>query len=114
MRDSELIPGEKLTASVNFNAKGDAGIYVAVFLPSGDFITINENLVLSDIGGIIPFTSPINLEKTSNLPIVDAGLDSSVAPGEYRLIVLATTAGKNVYDQAHWLGFEEVNFSFLN
>lgn len=114
MRDSELIPGEKLTASVDFNAKGDADIYVAVFLPSGDFITINENLALSGIGEIIPFTSPINLEKTSNLPIVDVGLDSSVAPGEYRLIVLATTAGKNVYDQAYWLGFEEVNFSFLN
>ena len=112
--DSALEPGERLTANVDFNAKGDADIYVAVFLPSGDFITIDENLALSDVGEIIPFTSPISLENISKLPIVDVPLDSSITPGEYRLIVLATSAGKNVYDQSHWFGFDEVNFSLSN
>jgi hypothetical protein len=112
LQDSTLTPGNRLTASVDFAAQGDADIYVAVSLPSGHFVTVDQNLNLSGVDEIIPFMDSISLDDRSSLPIVDVPLDDSIDPGDYRLIVLVTAAGTNVYDESYWLAFDEVNFTF--
>ena len=110
--DSDLTPGERLSASVEFNANGDADIYVAVFLPGGEFVTIDEGLNLSSIGELIPFTDSMALDKRSSLSLFDIPLDSGIQTGTYRLIVLVTAAGANPADDANWLGFDEATFTF--
>ena len=112
LEESALSPGKRLTASVNFDAQGDADVYVAVFLPGGQFITLDQNLKLSNVGEVIPFMDSISLDDRSGLPLFDIPLDDSIDPGSYRLIVLLTSAGKDVLDDSYWLAFKETNFSF--
>lgn len=110
--DSNLSPGERLSASVAFDANGDADIYVAVFLPGGEFVTIDERLNLSGIGELIPFTDSMALDERSSLSLFDIPLDTGIQAGTYRLIVLVTASGKTPWDEANWLGFDEANFTF--
>ena len=112
LEESALSPGKRLTASVNLDAQGDADVYVAVFLPSGQFITLDQNLKLSNVGEVIPFMDSISLDDRSGLPLFDIPLDDSIDPGSYRLIVLLTAAGKDVLDDSYWLAFKETNFTF--
>ena len=111
--DTELSPGKRLNASVEFDINGDADLYVAVFLPNGQFVTIDEALVLSEIGELIPFSDSISPEERLNLPLFDIALDEGVASGVYRLITLVTAAGANPMDEAYWLGFDEATFTFI-
>ena len=110
--DSALSPGKRLTATVDFDAQGDADVYVAVFLPGGQFVTLDQNLQLSKVGEVIPFMDSISLDDRSELSLFDIPLDESIDPGSYRLIVLVTAAGKNVLDESYWLAFKEANFTF--
>jgi len=110
--DNDLSPGERLSASVEFDANGDADIYVAVFLPGGEFVTIDEGLNLSDIGELNPFTDSMALDERSSLSLFDIPLDTGIQSGTYRLIVLVVTAGANPADDANWLGFDEATFTF--
>jgi len=112
LEESARSPGKRLTASVNFDAQGDADVYVAVFLPGGQFITVDQNLKLSNVGEVIPFMDSISLDDRSGLPLFDIPLDDSIDPGSYRLIVLLTAAGKDVLDDRYWLAFKETNFTF--
>ena len=112
LEESALSPGKRLTASVNFDAQGDADVYVAVFLPGGQFITLDQNLKLSNVGEVIPFMDSISLDDRSSLPLFDVPLDDSIDPGSYGLIVLLTAAGKDVLDDSYWLAFKEANFTF--
>jgi len=43
-----------------------------------------------------------------------ATIEVSVAAGDYRMVVVTTAAGKSIYDQSYWLGFDEITFSFVN
>ena len=112
LEDSDLLPGKRLKATVDLEAKGDADIYVAIVLPNGDFITFNKALVISDVNQIIPFAEFLALEELESLPIIDVPLDDSVASGDYRMVVVTTAVGKSIYDQSYWLGFDEITFSF--
>jgi hypothetical protein len=85
---------------------------VAVFLPGGQFVTLDQNLQLSKVGEVIPFMDSISLDDRSELSLFDIPLDESIDPGSYRLIVLVTAAGKNVLDESYWLAFKEANFTF--
>ena len=114
LEENVLQPGGRLKATVDMEAKGDADIYVAIVLPSGDFITFNKVLAISGINQIIPFAEYLVLEEQESLSILDVVLDDSVTAGDYRMVVVTTAAGKSIYDQSYWLGFDEITFSFAN
>ena len=110
--DSALLPGERLRASVEFDANGDADLYVAVFLPGGQFVTVDEALKLSGIGELIPFTGSIALDERVSLSLFDIPLDEGIQSGTYRIVVLVAAAGANPAEDENWLGFDEATFTF--
>ena len=110
--NSELSPGERLQASVEFDANGDADLYVAVFLPDGQFVTVDETLKLSGIGELIPFTGSMALDERNSLSLFDIPLNEGIQAGAYRIVVLVAAAGANVAEEENWLGFDEATFTF--
>ncbi|MBK50809.1 MAG: hypothetical protein CMQ45_00290 [Gammaproteobacteria bacterium] len=110
--NSDLSPGERLNASVEFDVKGDADLYIAVFLPDGNFVTVDQTLNISEIGELIPFSDSIPLDERLSLLLFDIALDEGVASGTYRLIALVTAAGEDPADESKWLGFDEATFTF--
>lgn len=109
---SDLKSGENLKADLFFEGRGEADIYVALVLLDGSFVTLGSPLSISAVGEVLTFANALDIERQSELAVIDLPLSSQTPEGVYKFFVVATRAGQSLADTTKWLGSSEASFSF--
>lgn len=112
LADSTLSVGDTLDAKFQLSAVGDADLYVALILPDGNFLTLDNKLNISEANSVIPFMRNTRLANNTDIPIVRLPLDASITPGSYKFIAVITRAGASLFDDTQWLDWSEASFTF--
>ena len=112
LADSTLSVGDILDAKLQLGAEGDADLYVALILPDGNFLTLDNKLNISEANGVIPFMLTTKLENNTEIPVVRLPLGDSIARGSYKFIAVITRAGASLLDESQWLDWSEASFTF--
>ena len=112
LADSTLSIGDILDAKLQLSAEGDADLYVALILPDGNFLTLDNKLNISEANGVIPFMLTTKLENNTEIPVVRLPLGDSIARGSYKFIAVITRAGASLLDETQWLDWSEASFTF--
>ena len=112
LADSTLSVGDMLDAKFQLSAEGDADLYVALVLPDGNFLTLDNKLNISEANSVIPFMLNTKLEYSTEIPIVRLPLGDSTSRGNYKFIGVITRAGASLFDDTQWLGRSEASFTF--
>ena len=112
LADSTLSSGDILDAKLQLSAVGDADLYVALILPDGNFLTLDNKLNISEANSVIPFMLNTRLANYTEIPIVRLPLGASITPGSYKFISVITRAGASLFDDTQWLDWSEASFTF--
>ena len=112
LADSTLSVGDMLDAKFQLSAEGDADLYVALILPDGNFLTLDNKLNISEANSVIPFSLNTKLENNTEIPVVRLPLGDSIARGNYKFIAVITRAGASLFDDTQWLDWSEASFNF--
>ena len=112
LADATLSVGDTLDAKFQLSAVGDADLYVALILPDGNFLTLDNKLNISEANSVIPFMLNTRLANNTEIPIVRLPLGDSITPGSYKFIAVITRAGASLFDDTQWLDWSEAGFTF--
>ncbi len=112
LADATLSVGDTLDAKFQLSAVGDADLYVALILPDGNFLTLDNKLNISEANSVIPFMLNTRLANYTEIPIARLPLGASITPGSYKFISVITRAGASLFDDTQWLDWSEASFTF--
>ena len=84
--------------------RGLGDLYVALIMPDGNFVTLGETRLASDVSEIIPFRQSISLEDNQNIQVVDVLIPAGVMTGDYSFYAIFVSQGKSVLDESNWKG----------
>ncbi|MEC8950034.1 MAG: hypothetical protein VYC30_03530, partial [Pseudomonadota bacterium] len=102
--DTTLTAGEVLKVDLSLSAQGLGDLYVALIMPDGNFVTLGETRLVSDVSEIIPFRQSISLEDNQNIQIVDVLIPADVMTGDYSFYAIFVSEGESVLDESNWKG----------
>ena len=102
--DTTLTVGEVLKVDLSLSAQGLGDLYVALIMPDGNFVTLGETRLASDVSEIIPFRQSISLEDNQNIQVVDVLIPAGVMTGDYSFYAIFVSQGKSVLDESNWKG----------
>ena len=102
--DTTLTVGEVLKVDLSLSAQGLGDLYVALIMPDGNFVTLGETRLASDVSEIIPFRQSISLEDNQNIQVVDVLIPADVMTGDYSFYAIFVSQGKSVLDESNWKG----------
>lgn len=102
MEERDIAAGEILNANLNIDSRGVVDLYVALKLPSGDYITLGESEI-SEVGVVTKFRQAMDLSTQSTLPIVDIVVPPGVPSGEYSFFAIAVPKDSDIFDAKNWV-----------
>jgi hypothetical protein len=73
-------------------------------MPDGNFITLGETRLVSEVSEIIPFRQSISLEDNQNIQIIDVLIPAGVMIGDYSFYAIFVSEGDSVMDESNWKG----------
>jgi hypothetical protein len=102
--DTTLTVGEVLKVDLSLSAQGLGDLYIALIMPDGNFITLGETRLVSEVSEIIPFRQSISLEDNQNIQVVDVLIPADVMIGDYSFYAIFVSEGESVMDESNWKG----------
>lgn len=112
MDDVSLSAGELLKVDLSLDARGIGDLYVALIMPDGNFVTLGEGRLISNIREVIPFKRGINLRHQTELPVIELSLPPGVSPGQYNFSAILVSEGASIYEEKNWKGISIVPWTF--
>ncbi|MDB4004091.1 hypothetical protein N9513_06390 [Gammaproteobacteria bacterium] len=99
---SELGAGKNLDASLAINGQGTGDLYVVLMMPNGQYLSLGETRLVSEIGEVIPLREAINLSTLETLPLINLPLPGGLVEGTYTFYAIFVAEKANVYDESNW------------
>jgi hypothetical protein len=112
MEDVSLSAGELLKVDLSLDAKGIGDLYVALIMPDGNFVTLGDQRLVSNVGEIIPFKRAINFRDKSQLPVIELSLPPGLLAGKYSFAAILVPEGISIYEEKKWKGISSVPWTF--
>ncbi len=99
---SDLGAGKNLDASLAISGQGTGDLYVVLMMPNGQYLSLGETRLISEIGEVIPFREAINLSTVETLPLINLPLPGGLVEGTYTFYAIFVAEKANVYDENNW------------
>ena len=100
---SDLGAGKNLDASLAISGQGTGDLYVVLMMPNGQYLSLGETRLISEIGEVIPFREAINLSTVETLPVINLPLPGGLVEGTYTFYAIFVAEKANVYDENNWV-----------
>ena len=100
---SDLGAGKNLDASLAISGQGTGDLYVVLMMPNGQYLSLGETRLISEIGEVIPFREAINLSTVETLPVINLPLPGGLVEGTYTFYAIFVAEKANVYDENNWI-----------